>query len=77
MGPPGPVTGLPLPLPSNIIHQRQIGERPLGRPRRRCEDNIKMDLQKVGVGYGDWMELALVRDRWQALVGAVMNFRVP
>ena len=52
------------------------GKRPLGRPRRRWEDNIKMDLQEVGGG-GDWMELAQDRDRWRALVFTVMNFRVP
>jgi hypothetical protein len=52
-------------------------KRPLGRPRRRWEDNIKMDLQKVGGGCGDWMELVQDRDRWQALVGTVRNFRVP
>ena len=48
-----------------------------GRPRRRWEDNIKMDLQEVGWGCGEWMELAQDRDRWRALVGTVMNFRVP
>ena len=53
------------------------GKRPLGRPRRRWEDNIKMDLQKVGGGRGDWMELAQDRDRWRALVGTVRDFRVP
>jgi hypothetical protein len=53
------------------------GKRPLGRPRRRWEDNIKMDLQKVGGGGRDWMELAQDRDRWRALVGTVRNFRVP
>ena len=52
------------------------GKRPLGRPRRRWEDNIKMDLQEVGGGRGDWMELAWVRDRWRALVGTVRDFRV-
>jgi hypothetical protein len=52
------------------------GKRPLGRPRRRWEDNIKMDLQEVG-GSGDWMELAQDRDWWRALVNTVMNFRVP
>ena len=52
------------------------GKRPLGRPRRRWEDNIKMDLQEVGGGGGDWMELAQNRDRWRALVSTVMNFRV-
>ena len=53
------------------------GKRPLGRPRRRWEDNIKMDLQEVGEGRGDWMELAQVRDRWRKLVGTVRDFRVP
>ena len=53
------------------------GKRPLGRPRRRWEDNIKMDLQEVGGGRGDWMELAQDRDGWQALVGTVRNFHVP
>ena len=49
----------------------------MGRPRRRWEDNIKMDLQEVGRGGGDWMELAQDGDRWRALVSTVMNFRVP
>ena len=53
------------------------GKRPLGRPRRRWEDNIKMDLQEMGGGCGDWMELAQGRDRWRALVITVMNLRVP
>ena len=53
------------------------GKRPLGRPRRRWEDNIKIDLQEVGGDFWDWMELAQNRDRWQALVSTVMNFRVP
>jgi hypothetical protein len=53
------------------------GKRLLGRPRRRREDNIKMDLQEVGGGRGDRMELAQGRDRWRALVGTVRNFRVP
>ena len=48
----------------------------LGRPRRRWEDNIKMDLQEVGGGRGDWMELAQNRDGWRSLVGTVRNFRV-
>ena len=47
------------------------------RPRRRWEDNIKMDLQAVGGGCGNWMELAQDRDRWRALVSTVMNLRVP
>ena len=50
---------------------------PLGRPRRRWEDNIKMVLQSVGYGSLDWIELAQDRDRWRALVNAVMNLRVP
>src|SRR5215475_9515690 len=53
------------------------GKRPLGRPRRRWEDNIKMDIQEVGGGRGDWMELAQDRDGWRALVSTVRNFRVP
>ena len=53
------------------------GKRPLGGPRCRWEDNIKMDLQEVGRGCGDWMELAQDRDRWRALVNTVMNFWVP
>ena len=52
------------------------GKRPLGRPRRRWEDNIKMDLREVGWGE-DWMEMAQDRDRWRALVNIVVNFRVP
>ena len=52
------------------------GKRPLGRLRRRWEDNIKIDLQEVGGG-GDWMELAQDRDRWRGLVNMVMNLRVP
>jgi len=52
-------------------------KRPIGRPRRRWEDNIKMDLQEVGCGGKDWIKLAQDRNRWRALVDAVMNFRVP
>ena len=53
------------------------GKRPLGRPRRRWEDNIKMDLQEVGRGCGDWMESVQDRDRWRVLVSTVVNFWVP
>ena len=53
------------------------GKRPLGRSRRRWVDNISMDLQEVGCGYGDWTGLAQDRDRWRTLVSAVMNLRVP
>jgi hypothetical protein len=52
------------------------GKRPLGRPRRRWEDNIEMDLQEVGGDCGNWMERAQDRDRWRTLVNTVMNFRV-
>jgi hypothetical protein len=52
-------------------------KRPLGRPRRRCEDNIKMVIQEAGCGGMDWIELAQDSDRWRALVTAVMNLRVP
>ena len=58
-----------------VLVGKYEGKRPLGRPRRRWEDNIKMDLQEVGVGCGDWMELAQDRDRWRALVSTVMNLR--
>ena len=50
---------------------------PLGRPRRRWVDNIRMDLQEVGCGYMDWIGLAQDRDRWRTLVSAAMNLRVP
>ena len=53
------------------------GKRPVGRPRRRWKDNIKMDLQEVECGGVDWIELAQDRDRWWALVNTVMNLRVP
>ena len=53
------------------------GKRPLGRPRHRWVDNIRVDLQEVGCGYVDWIGLAQDRDRWRTLVIAVMNLRVP
>ena len=59
-----------------VLMGKPEGKRPLGRPRHRWEDNIKMDIQEVVRG-GDWMELAQDRDRWQALVSTVMNLRVP
>ena len=60
-----------------VLVGKSEGKRPLGGPRRRWEDNIKMDLQEVGRGCGDWMELAQDRDRWRALVSKLMNFGVP
>ena len=60
-----------------VLVGKPEGKSPLGRPRRRWEDNIKMDLQEVGEVRGDWMELAQDRDGWRALVGTVRNFRVP
>ena len=57
-----------------VLVGKPEGKRPLWRPRRRREDNIKMALQEVGGGCGDWMELAQDRDRWRALVSTVMNF---
>jgi hypothetical protein len=64
-----------------VVHRVLVGKpegtRPLGRPRRRWEDNIKMDLQEVGGGVWDWMERAQDRDRWRAFVSTVINFGVP
>ena len=60
-----------------VLVVKPEGKRTLGRPRRRWEDNIKIDLQEVGRGCGDWMELAQDRDRWWSLVSTVMNFGVP
>ena len=60
-----------------VLVGKPEGKRPLGRPRHRWDDNIKMDIQEVRGGRGDWMELAQDRDRWQALVGMVRNFWVP
>jgi len=56
---------------------KRKGKRPLGRPRREWEDNNKMDIQEVGFGGIDWIDLTQDRDRWRALVNAVMNFWVP
>ena len=62
---------------SSVLVGKLEGKRPLGRPRRTWEDNIRMDLRKVGCGYVDWIGLAQDRDRWRTLVSAVMNLRVP
>jgi hypothetical protein len=60
---------------SRVLVRKPEGKRALGRPRRRWEDNIKMDLQEVGYGGMDWSELAQDRNRWGALVNAAMNLR--
>jgi len=60
-----------------VLVGKPEGKRPLGRPRLRWEDNIKMDLQEVRGACGDWKEMAQDRDRWRALVSTVMNLRVP
>ena len=60
-----------------VLVGKPEGKRSLGRPRRRWEDNIKMDLQEVWGGRGNWMDLAQDWDRWRALVGTVRDFRVP
>jgi hypothetical protein len=61
----------------SVLVEKPEGKRPLGRPRRRWEDNIKMNIQEMGCGGMDWIELAHDRDRWRALMNTVMNFRVP
>ena len=60
-----------------VLVGKPEGKRPLGRPRSRCVDNIRMDLQEVGCGYMDWIGLVQERDRWRTLVSAVMNLWVP
>jgi hypothetical protein len=60
-----------------VLMGKPEGKSPLGRPRRRWEDNINMDVQEVGGGRGDWMEWAQDRDGWRALVSMVKNFRIP
>jgi hypothetical protein len=61
----------------SILVGRPEGRRPLGRPRRRWKDNIKMDLRVTGFGDVDWIHLSQDRDRWRALVNTVMNLRFP
>jgi hypothetical protein len=60
-----------------ILVGKPEGKRPLGRPRRRCVDNIKMDFRGTGWAGMDWIELAQDKDQWRAVVNTVMNFRVP
>ena len=60
-----------------VLLGKPEGRKPLGRPRHKWVDNIRMDLQEVGCGYMDWIGLAQDRDRWRTLVSAVMNLRVP
>ena len=60
-----------------VLVRTPEGKRPLERPRRRWEDNIKIDLQEVGCGSMDWIDLAFDRERWRALVNAVMKLRAP
>jgi hypothetical protein len=60
-----------------ILVEKPEGKRPLGRPRRRRVDNIKMDLREIGWDGMDWIDLAQARDKWRALVNTVMNLRVP
>ena len=60
-----------------VLVGKPEGKRPLGRPRRRWEDNINMDLQEVGCEGMDWIELAQDRDRWRAFVSAAMNLQIP
>jgi hypothetical protein len=60
-----------------VLLGKTEGKRPFGRPRLRWEGNIKIDLQEVGCGDMDWIDLAQDRDRWRGVVNVVMNFRVP
>ena len=59
-----------------ILTAKPTGKRPLGRPRRRCEGNIRMDLEEIGINAGTWVDSAQDRDYWRALVNAALNLRV-
>ena len=60
-----------------IVTVKPIGKRPLGRPRSRLEDNIRMDLEEIGINAGNWVDSAQDKDYWRALVNAALNLRVP
>ena len=60
-----------------ILTGKPTGKKHLGRPRRRWEDNIRMDLEEIGINAGNWVDSAQDRDYWRALVNAALNFRVP
>ena len=60
-----------------ILTGKPTGKRPLGSPRRICEDNIRMDLEEIGINAGNWIDSAQDRDYWRALVNAALNLRVP
>ena len=60
-----------------ILTGKPTGKRPLGRSRRRCEDNIRMDLEQIGINVGNWVDSAQDRNYWRALVNAALNLRVP
>ena len=60
-----------------ILTGKPIGRRPLGRPRRRWEDNIRMDLEEIGINVGNWVDSAQDRNYWRDLVNAALNLRVP
>ena len=63
--------------PFKILTGKPTGKRPLGRPRRRWEDNIRMDLKEIGINVGNWVDSAQDRNYWRALVNAALNLRVP
>ena len=60
-----------------ILPDKPTGNRPLGRPRRRWEDNIRMDLEEIGINAGNWVDSAQNRDYWRALLNAALNLRIP